>query len=316
MTSMQPLETVSLLAEDSQHPKSRKRFIYGLICVFLSIICIAAAISISLFLVNLNEPDADQTPQEPAGEPVGASRSNDAPPNIIMILMDDLGFTDFGPYSNYRSGNDYSFSTPNIERFASEGIMLHQHYSEAICSTTRSALLSGRYAWKTGLDYVVQPGSPYHTDTSLSLLPEVLREEYNYKTLMLGKWHIGYAAEAMLPFNRGFDEAIWFTLGGQAYYDHTVCTPMTSFDSAAGNSVDPDIKEQRNELFGSQLCSYDLWDENYEAVQSDVYNERIFTDKLLAVINDARPGDDPFFAYYAMPTPHVSLTTPPIERYS
>merc|ERR1719334_81964 len=117
----------------------------------------------------------------------------------------------------------------------------------------------------------------------------------------------------MVPFNRGFDEAIWFTLGGLAYYDHTVCTSWSSFDQGLGNSLDSDIVAQRNEVFGSALCSYDLHDENYEPVQSDEYLERIFTDKLLDYINDAQYDDDPFFVYYSMPTPHVSLTMPPIS---
>lgn len=306
---MKPLDTVSLLADERQSPKSRTSF-WGYICVLLSIISLSAAIVVSVFVVN-TDSDSASDPAPSLGS--NAESTSTVPPNVIMIMMDDLGFTDAGYYSNYRSGNDYSFSTPNIERFASEGIKLHQHYSEHICSTTRSSLLSGRYPWKTGLDYVVQPGSTHHTDTALSLLPEVLRDEYNYKTLMIGKWHIGYAAESMVPFNRGFDEAIWFTLGGLAYYDHTVCTSWSSFDQGVGNSLDPDIVAQRNEVFGSALCSYDLHDENYEPVQSDEYLERIFTDKLLDYINDAQYDDDPFFVYYSMPTPHVSLTMPPIS---
>jgi len=308
---MHPLDTESLLVQDRQSPKSRQRC-YVVICIILSIVSITAAVFLSLFAINSNSnsnpnsaADADTTPRLSAAAKITS-------PNIIMIMMDDLGYSDVGYYSNYRSGNDYSISTPNIERFASEGIKLHQHYSEPICSTTRSSLLSGRYAWRTGLDYPTGLGSLYHTDTSMSLLPEVLQNEYNYKTLMLGKWHVGYAAEDMLPFNRGFDESIWFTLGGLAYYDHTVCTSWSTFDSAAGNSLDPDIVAQRNELFGSALCSYDLRDQNDEPVQSDEYMERIFTDKLLDYIGDAESGDDPFFVYYAMPTPHGSVTMPPI----
>ena len=77
-------------------------------------------------------------------------------PNIIMFLVDDLGFTDTGYYSNYEAGaNNFAFSTPVLENMASAGVRLNYHYSESVCAATRSALLSGRYAWRTGSDYQV-----------------------------------------------------------------------------------------------------------------------------------------------------------------
>lgn len=57
------------------------------------------------------------------------------PNNIIFILMDDLGYTDTGYYSNYETPNNFSFSTPNIESLADKGIKLNSHYSEAVCSS-------------------------------------------------------------------------------------------------------------------------------------------------------------------------------------
>ena len=168
-----------------------------------------------------------------------------------------------------------------------------------MCAATRSALLSGRYAWRTGLDYQVTPGSVYHTDGDMTLFPEVLRNHFGYNTVMLGKWHIGYKDESLLPFNRGFDAAIFFTNAGQKYYDHTVCCSWVYFDEQYPD-LDSVLKGRRNAAFGSEeQCAYDLWDENYDAVLSDEYNEDIFTAKLTEVIRTADPSE-PFFAYYAM----------------
>ena len=89
-------------------------------------------------------------------------------PNIIMFLVDDLGFTDTGYYSNYEAGaNNFAFSTPVLENMASAGVRLNYHYSESVCAATRSALLSGRYAWRTGSDYMVMYFSTLQTNYCL-----------------------------------------------------------------------------------------------------------------------------------------------------
>ena len=83
---------------------------------------IAAAILLIYFVVTDNsENDSNQ--------------SDDTKPNIIYIMMDDLGLTDTGYYSNYQNGNDYSYSTSNIESLANKGIKLNWHYSEPVCSS-------------------------------------------------------------------------------------------------------------------------------------------------------------------------------------
>ena len=75
---------------------------------------------------------------------------------------------------------------------------------------TQSALLTGRYAWRTGSDFQIPPGSTIHVNLNMTLFPEFLQNEFGYRTLMLGKWHLGHISEAAAPFNRGFDECLWF----------------------------------------------------------------------------------------------------------
>merc|ERR1719334_1362250 len=248
-------------------------------------------------------------------EPETPERDASPRPNIIFIMMDDLGFTDTGYLSNYENGNDYSFMMPHVEDMAGRGIRLNRHYTESVCAATRSALLSGRYAWRTGLDYQVTPGSTVHTDADMSLFPELMRDEYGYKTLMLGKWHIGYKDQSLLPFNRGFDEALFFTNAGQNYYEHTVCFPWVYFDEHT--DIDPATRGRRNNMFGDgEQCAYDLWDENYNSVQSEEYNEVLFTERLVSTIRSSAETDTPFMAYYAMLTPHTPFTYPPDVGYS
>lgn len=129
---MRPLETASLLVEEPISKQSRRKCLF--IAVVASIFCIVCGVAIFFFVPKISD-------DEPLSKPnMSFNSMNELPPNIILILFDDLGFTDTGQYSNYPNGDDYSFSTPNIERFASQGIKLNWHYSEPVCSPSRSAL--------------------------------------------------------------------------------------------------------------------------------------------------------------------------------
>lgn len=65
--------------------------------------------------------------------------------------------------------------------------------------------LSGRYAWRTGLDYVVQPGSIHHVDGAMSFIPEILKSAFDYKTVMVGKWYIIYNIFTILKLSLCFE---------------------------------------------------------------------------------------------------------------
>merc|ERR1719375_1275315 len=104
-------------------------------------------------------------------------------PNLVMMVLDDVGWSDVGYH-----GSD--FPTPNIDRLATEGVRLEKYYVQHVCSPTRSALMTGRYPFRTGLQHctTLHPGSEAHIPAESPTLAEALRG-VGYSTVMIGKWH-------------------------------------------------------------------------------------------------------------------------------
>jgi arylsulfatase A len=109
-------------------------------------------------------------------------------PNVVYILADDLGYGDPGCY-NAQS----KIPTPNIDRLAKEGVRFTDaHSPSAVCTPTRYALLTGRYAWRSRLQKnVIGPFSPPLIAEQLLTVPAMLREQ-GYATACIGKWHLGW----------------------------------------------------------------------------------------------------------------------------
>ena len=126
--------------------------------------------------------------------------SEDKPPNIIVILADDLGYGDLQGYGASL------INTPNIDKLAAEGVSLTQHYSSGnVCTPSRAGLLTGNYPIRTGLaDRTVRPGDDRGIRPGDTTLAEYLKE-LGYKTGLVGKWHLGDKAKYH-PFEHGFDE--------------------------------------------------------------------------------------------------------------
>ena len=119
-------------------------------------------------------------------------------PNIIFIMADDLGNADLG----YRGSE---IKTPNIDKLANEGVRLESFYGEPVCTPSRAALMTGRYPMRYGLQtLVIFPSHTYGLPTDERTLPQALKEA-GYRTLMVGKWHLGHADKKYWPQNRGFD---------------------------------------------------------------------------------------------------------------
>ena len=119
-------------------------------------------------------------------------------PNIVYFLVDDLGREDVG----FMGSQDVR--TPNIDRLAKEGAVLKSFYVQPVCSPTRSALMTGRYATRTGVYSVVRPGAPWGLPLAERTLPQALREA-GYTTAICGKWHLGEFQPEYMPTRRGFD---------------------------------------------------------------------------------------------------------------
>ena len=130
---------------------------------------------------------------------VGAATTT-APPNIILFVVDDLGYGDLG-----FTGNP-STRTPNLDRLAFQGRRLTNWYSgAAVCSASRTALLTGRQPPRVGMVGVLNSLSKVGLPLSEVTIAEELRGKAGYSTLAVGKWHQGQQPQ-YLPAARGFDE--------------------------------------------------------------------------------------------------------------
>lgn len=133
-------------------------------------------------------------------------------PNVVLIMMDDLGYGDVGSYGAPDA------KTPNIDRLAREGVRLTDAYANgAVCTPTRVALMTGRYQQRYGLEWVLTPADTVSvlplTGTSL---PTLLKAN-GYATALMGKWHLGYRRDHG-PLAHGFDTFFGFLEGAHDYY--------------------------------------------------------------------------------------------------
>src|ERR1035438_2332951 len=111
------------------------------------------------------------------------------PPNIVMIYCDDLGYGDLGCYGS-------RIHTPNLDRMAAEGMRFTQFYSaNPVCSPSRAALLTGRYPTRTGVPNVLMPADKTGLAETETTLAALLKPQ-GYKTICIGKWHLGHQKQA------------------------------------------------------------------------------------------------------------------------
>ena len=116
--------------------------------------------------------------------PVAARAAEAAPPNIVLFLADDLGYGELGCYGNTAA------ITPNLDRFASQGLRLTDcHSASSVCSPSRSSLLTGRTPFRNGVFTWIPEKSPIHLRTSEITLPRLLKDA-GYDTCHVGKWHL------------------------------------------------------------------------------------------------------------------------------
>jgi len=136
-------------------------------------------------------------------------------PNIVLILVDNLGFSDIGPYGAI------DLETPNISKLASEGLKLKEFYTNSISAATRASLLTGQYQHKAGVGYFnVNLGLPAYqgflNKESLTLA-EVLKNG-GYSTIISGKWNVGDDKDQW-PAQRGFDKSFGFVGDASNYFE-------------------------------------------------------------------------------------------------
>lgn len=131
--------------------------------------------------------------------PLSGRAESKKSPNIVIITVDDMGY--FDP-SCYHRGLA-SYTTPNIDRIAQNGMIISDYYAQASSTAGRASLITGQYPIRTGLTSVGQPGSKVGLQKEDPSLAVMLKDQ-NYQTALFGKWHLGDRNE-YLPTNHGFD---------------------------------------------------------------------------------------------------------------
>ncbi len=139
-------------------------------------------------------------------------------PNIVVILADDMGFSDIGCFGG-------EVRTPNLDRLAASGVRFTQFYNTARCCPTRASLLTGLYPHQTGVGHMVDNPKPFpgyrgELSSRAVTIAEALKPA-GYRSYMVGKWHVTPPNEskANWPLQRGFDKFYGTILGAGSFYD-------------------------------------------------------------------------------------------------
>jgi len=205
-------------------------------------------------------------------------------PNIIVILVDDMGFSDIGCYGS-------EIPTPNLDRLAGDGVRFTQFYNTPRCSPTRAALMTGLYSHQAGMGWLDNKVEPQSQGFHGRLLPrcvtiaEVLREA-GYFTAMAGKWHLGQQ-NGTPPWKRGFLRSL-NSRYGEVYFPKELDRPGTDVLYLNGREIRKDSPE----------------------LGKDWYSTELFTDWGLRFIDEARKEGKPFFLYLAQGAVHFPLRAP------
>ena len=218
-----------------------------------------------------------------------------AKPNILMFVIDDLGWND----TSYQ-GSD--ILTPNIDKFAREGIRLQQYYVQRICSPTRAAIMAGRYPYHMGLARtVISNGYPFGMPLNQTTIADELKKG-GYATHCVGKWDLGMHKWEYTPTYRGFDSFYGYYDAAEDYFTHSVGAVIL------GDSRDDD-KEKVTLFKGIDFRN------NTKPVmdKNGVYSTNLFTEAIEQVIEEHNDDKAPFFIYAAYQSVHSPLEAP--QRY-
>lgn len=205
-------------------------------------------------------------------------------PNIVVVLVDDMGYSDIGCYGS-------EVPTPNLDRLAAGGVRFTQFYNTPRCSPTRAALLTGLYPHQAGMGWLDNMVEPSSRGIHGKLLPrcvttaEVLHEA-GYFTAMTGKWHLGQQ-HGCVPWKRGFDRSLNSRFG-EVYFPLEAGAPGTKNLYLNGKELPKD-----SPVFGKDWYSTDL-----------------FTEWGLKFIDEARKQNKPFYLYIAQGAVHFPLRAP------
>ena len=218
-----------------------------------------------------------------AAAPIALAQQARPQPNIVYIMADDLGYADLSCYGRRE------YTTPNIDRLAAGGMRFLQAYANsAVCSATRTALITGRYQYRLpiGLEEPVA-GRAVGMPPEHPTLPSILREA-GYGTILVGKWHLGQLPK-FGPLQSGYDHFWGFRGGGVDYFTHKSGPANTN--------------------------TADLWDDNAPIDQAG-YLTDLLGDRAVAVIGNYAKAKRPLFLSLHFNAPHWPWEGPMDEAES
>ncbi len=214
---------------------------------------------------------------------VGNCLAADSKPNIILIMVDDMGYSDIRPWGG-------EIDTPNLDSLAKNGLRFTQFYNSARCCPTRASRLTGLAAHEVGIGYMTgekgkgrkngPPAYQGNINDSCVTLAQVAKSA-GYATFMTGKWHLAGNDEADWPLQRGFDRYYGCIAGATHFFQ-----PYGGRIMVDGNTPDPDPESTTDRPF---------------------YTTDAFTDHAIGFINEHEKSgkkDEPFFLYLAYTAPH------------
>lgn len=212
--------------------------------------------------------------------------TNSDQPNVIVILMDDMGYGDLESYG----GTDWH--TPNINRLAAGGMRFTRFYAaQAVCSASRAALLTGCYPNRIGIHGALSPESPIALSPDEETIAELLKKK-GYRTGMVGKWHLG-SKQPYLPLQQGFDEYLGLPYSNDMWPVHYDGKPY------------PDTTTYRGKYPPLPLINGNTTQQYIRTLQDQAQLTSRYTERACSFIRQNKK--QPFFLYLAHSMPHVPI---------
>lgn len=222
-------------------------------------------------------------------------------PNIVLIMIDDLGYTDMGAYGS-------EIDTPNLDALAAQSFKFTDAHALPSCGPTRAALMTGQDQHRVGLGSQNQiyppgasgdmPGYKGSLEGDYVGLAKILADA-GYSTFIAGKWHLGHKP-GQLPGDLGFQQSVVLLDALASHYSDQL-------------GPSPHISET-----GTGKASYMRNDQPIDSLPDDFYSTRFYSDEFIRMVDVAREQDQPFFGFLSYTAMHDPLHAPAelIEKYA
>ncbi|MCP4752219.1 MAG: sulfatase-like hydrolase/transferase [Proteobacteria bacterium] len=206
-------------------------------------------------------------------------------PNIVLILADDLGFTDTQPYGS-------EIQTPNISKLADEGVLFSNYHTGATCAPSRAMLMTGVDSHRAGVPEIpeaITPEMAEHDNYQGTLSHRVvtvatLLRDAGYHTYLTGKWHLGKTPD-LLPSQRGFERTVAMLDTGADNWEKKHYSPLNVKANWYADGKEIDLPD-------------------------DFYSSKFYIDKAIEFIESNRGDEKPFFSYIPFQAVHIPVQAP------